>query len=135
MLKRGIVAGSFDIIHPGYIRMFKDAKKVCDYLIVALQDDPSIERPKTKFHPIFTREERLEILMSILYVDEVRYYETENDLVLLLLDIKPDIRIIGDDYADEHITAKGMIPLYYHHRETGWSVTKVRKMINERKMP
>jgi glycerol-3-phosphate cytidylyltransferase len=133
MNKIGIVAGSFDIIHPGYIRLFKDAKKVCDYLIVALQEDPAVERPKTKFHPIFTREERLEILMAIKYVDEVRYYETENDLIMLFLDIKPDIRILGNDYLDEHITGKGMVPIYFHARETGWSVTKVRKMICEKK--
>jgi glycerol-3-phosphate cytidylyltransferase len=133
MSKIGIVAGSFDIIHPGYIRLFKDAKKVCDYLIVALQEDPAVERPKEKFHPIFTREERLEILMSIKYVDEVRYYETENDLVMLFLDIKPDIRIIGNDYVNKRITGKGMVPLYFHTRETGWSVTRVRKLIQEEK--
>jgi glycerol-3-phosphate cytidylyltransferase len=128
----GLIAGSFDLIHPGYIHLFRDAKKVCDYLIIALQDDPSIDRPKTKVKPIFTREERLETLMSIRYVDEVRYYETEDDLVTLLLEIKPDIRILGSDYIGKKITGKGFSKLYYHHRDTDWSTTKLRKLICER---
>lgn len=130
-IKVGLIAGSFDIIHPGYIRLFKDAKTVCDYLVIALQDDPHAERPKTKCKPIFTKEERLEILMSLRYVDDVRYYQTENDLVELILRVKPDIRILGNDYVDRSITGKMGIPVYYHNRKTGWSMTKVRKMIKE----
>jgi len=133
MYKVGLVAGSFDLIHPGYIRLFKDAKRVCEYLIVALQDDPSVDRPKTKSKSIFMKEERLEILMSIRYVDEVRYYQTENDLVLLLLDIKPDIRIVGDDYRNEVITGKNICRIYYSSREHNWSVTRVRRLIKEEK--
>lgn len=129
MYKTGLIAGSFDIIHPGYIHMLKDAKRVCKYLIVALHDDPSIERPKTKVKPIFTKEERLGILMSIKFVDEVRFYQTEGDLVLLLLEIKPDIRIVGSDYITGVVTGKGIAPIYYHVRDTKWSTTLVRKMI------
>jgi glycerol-3-phosphate cytidylyltransferase len=133
MIKVGLIAGSFDIIHPGYIRLFKDAKKVCSYLIIALQEDPSIERPKTKTKPIFTKEERLEILMSIRYIDDVRFYKTENDLVLMLLEIEPDIRIIGSDYAQGVITGRSISPLYFHARDHEWSMTKVRKLICEEK--
>lgn len=129
MYKVGLIAGSFDLIHPGYIRLFKDAKRVCEYLIIALQDDPSIERPKSKTKPIFTKEERLEILMSIKYVDEVRYYNNEDDLILVLLDVKPDVRIVGSDYRDKFITGKGMTQLYYSIREHEWSETKAKRMI------
>lgn len=131
MIKVGFTCGSFDIIHPGYIRLLKDAKRVCDYLIVGLHEDPSAERPKTKAKPIFSREERLEILMAIRYVDEVRFYKNEDELILLLLEIKPDIRIIGSDYSEEFVTGKGITPLYYHARDHNWSVTKVRRMIQE----
>ena len=132
--KVGLTAGAFDIIHPGYIRLFRDAKKVCEYLIVALHEDPSLERPKTKYKPIFSPEERLEILMSIRYVDEVRRYRTENDLVLLIVDIKPDVRIIGTDYIEKKLfTGKGITPLYYHHRDHNWSETLVRKLLREEK--
>ena len=131
MNKVGIVAGAFDIIHPGYIRLLKDAKSVCDYLIVALHEDPSIERPLTKAKPIFSLEERAEILMSFRCVDEVRTYKTENDLVILLLEIHPDIRIVGSDYSGISITGKNIVPLYYHQRNHNWSVTRIRKMIRE----
>lgn len=132
MTKVGFTCGSFDIIHPGYIRLLKDAKRVCDYLIVGLHEDPSITRPKTKAKPIFSKEERLEILMAIRYVDEVRFYKTEDELILLLLEIKPDVRILGSDYLQNHVTGRGIVPtMYYHARDHDWSVTKVRKMIQE----
>ena len=133
MTKVGFTCGSFDIIHPGYIRMLKDAKRVCDYLIVGLHEYPSVQRPKTKAKPIFSKEERLEILMAIKYVDEVRFYKTEDELILLLLEIKPNIRIIGSDYREDVITGKGMVPIYYHIRDHNWSVTRVRKLICEEK--
>lgn len=125
----GLIAGTFEIIHPGVVRLLKDAKKVCDYLIVAVQDDPSIERPKIKFKPVFTKEERAEVLMSLRYVDECRFYNTEDDLVLMLLELKPDIRILGSDYAQKTITGRSMAPIYYHLRDHGWSNTKVRMAI------
>jgi len=131
MVKVGLVTGAFDIIHPGYIRLFKDAKRVCDYLIVALQDDPSLERPKTKYKPIFSKEERFEILMSIRYVDEVRFYNTEDDLMLLLLEIKPDSRIMGTDHSGKVVTGRNAAPIYYHIRNHNWSETRVRKLLCE----
>jgi glycerol-3-phosphate cytidylyltransferase len=132
-LKVGLIAGAFDIIHPGYIELFKDAKKVCSYLIIALQDDPSIDRPKTKNKPIFTQQERSDILMSIRYVDEVRFYQTEEELVGLILEIKPDIRILGIDYLDKKITGKNLAPIYYHQRTYLWSTSIVREKIKEAK--
>lgn len=129
----GLIAGTFDLIHPGYIRMFKEAKSICEYLVIALQDDPSIERPKTKCRPIFTKEERLEILMAIRYVDEVRFYQTETDLVELVMEIRPDVRILGDDYVDRPITGRMGIPVRFVPRKHNWSVTKVRQLIKEEK--
>lgn len=131
MTKIGLVAGAFDLIHPGYIRLLKDAKRVCDYLIVALHEDPSIERPKTKAKPIFSVEERTEILKAIRYVDEVVTYKTEDDLILLLLELRPDVRIVGTDYSRSFITGKNIVPLYYHQRDHNWSVTRIRKIIRE----
>ena len=77
--KIGFLAGSFDLIHPGYILMFEDAKKYCDHLIVALQTDPTIDRP-AKNKPVQTIEERKIILSSIKYIDEILIYETEKSL-------------------------------------------------------
>lgn len=131
MIRKGLIAGSFELIHPGYIKLFKDAKRVCDYLVVALQDDPSIDRPKTKMKPIFSKEERMEILMAIRYVDEVRFYQTEGELTLLILDVKPDVRIVGSDYMGRNITGRGLTKLYYHMREHNWSVTKMLLLLKE----
>ena len=75
--KKGIIAGAFDVIHPGYVRMFKDAKKYCNHLTVALHLDPSIERD-VKLKPVHTKEERKEILLALQDVDDVIYYEVEN---------------------------------------------------------
>ena len=94
---RGIVAGAFDLIHPGYIRMFKQAKLHCNHLTVALHVNPQLER-SFKLPPIQTVEERLEILNSITYIDNVVIYERENKFLSLLNDY--DIRFLGSDYMD-----------------------------------
>ena len=90
---RGITAGNFDVIHPGYVRMFNDAKEnACDHLIIALHVDPTIERPE-KAKPILSAKERTEVLMSLSAVDEVVYYNTESELIEVLEKARPHIRI------------------------------------------
>ena len=82
--KTGVIAGAFDVLHPGYIKMFKDAKEnACDTLIILLHEDPSIERPDTKLKPILNVQERIEILLSLRFVDEVIPYKTEEELYTL----------------------------------------------------
>ena len=127
---KGIIAGNFDVIHPGYVRYFKDAKKsACDYLIIALHVDPTVERPH-KARPILTAEERTEVLMAIRYIDEVVYYNTEAELVKLLEDIKPGVRILGTDYQEKSFTGDHLhIPVYYHTRNHDWSTTRFKDEI------
>jgi glycerol-3-phosphate cytidylyltransferase len=128
-LRRGLIAGSFDLIHPGYIRMFQDAKTVCDYLIVALQDDPTIDRPQ-KNRPVQTKEERQCILQSIKYIDEVVFYSTEQELNGLLRDIKHDIRILGSEYKNtQHNGWELGIPVHYHTRDHAWSCSALKEKI------
>ena len=114
---RGVIAGNFDVIHPGYVRFFRDAKEnACDYLIIALHVDPTIERP-SKAKPILSAEERAEVLLSLSDVDEVAYYNTEAELLQLLRDINPNIRILGSDYQNKSFTGDSLsIPVYFHHR-------------------
>ena len=106
--KVGITAGAFDLCHAGHMLVFKEAKTVCDYLIVALQDDPSKTqsdyRGKKKNTPIMTLEERRIILEGIRYIDEVVVYSSEKDLYDLLVNLKPDIRIIGADWKGKEYT-------------------------------
>ena len=127
---KGLIAGCFDLIHPGYIQMFKDAKTVCNYLIIALHEDPSIER-SSKLKPVHTVEERQVILSGIKYVDEVVHYKTEQGLYDILQRIKPQYRIVGTDYRSKNITGKDIdgIELYYHEREHKWSYSDLRKRI------
>ena len=128
-MKIGFVASCFDLLHAGHCLMLKDSKKQCDWLIAALQDDPSVDRPE-KNRPIQSLEERKIQLESIKYVDEVVFYNTEKDLIKLLQLIKPHVRILGSDYRDKHFTGKELkIPIYYHLRNHTWSTSSLRRRI------
>lgn len=125
----GFVAGAFDIIHPGYIRMFKQAKEKCDHLIVGLHDDPTIERP-TKLKPILNFDERKEILLSIKYIDSVYKYNTEVDLSNLIINLKPNVRFLGEDYINKPITGSNLTQIIFLDRSHGWSTTKFKTLIS-----
>ena len=129
MYKKGIIAGNFDVIHPGYIKMFKECKSYCEEFIIFLHTDPSIERPE-KLKPILSVEERDEMLMSIKYIDNVFTYTYESELLNLLKLIQPDIRFLGDDYKGRTYTGFEMdIPIHYLDRSHGWSTTKFKEEI------
>ena len=129
LYKAGVIAGNFDVIHPGYIKMFKECKENCQEFIILLHTDPTIERPE-KIKPILSVEERDEILMSIKYIDNVFTYTTENDLIELLKLLQPDVRFFGDDYKQKKFTGSDLnIPIYYLDRSHGWSTTKFKKLI------
>lgn len=128
-MKRGFIAGSFDLIHPGYIDMFIDCKKVCDFLIIGLHEDPSIERNE-KLKPILSVTDRVKILTSIRYIDSVCVYSTEKELINLLKDILPDVRFLGGDYIGKSYTGFELnIPIHYLNRNHGWSTTKLKQKI------
>lgn len=132
-LTKGLIAGAFDCIHPGYIKAFIEAKANCDYLFVCVHKDPSVENPE-KMKPVLSIQEREEILRSIRYVDEVVFYETEADLMRLLKMINPDIRFLGQDYdmGIKAITGRELnIPIHFLDRSHGWSATKYKKLICE----
>ena len=126
-LKKGIVAGAFDVIHPGYVRMFKYAKEHCNHLTIALHEDPSMARPY-KFKPVQSLEDRKEILRSIKYVDDIVVYQEEDTYLSYLEDY--DIRFLGDDYSDGSYTGKGLgIPIVWIPRDHGYSTTKLKESI------
>lgn len=126
-LKRGIVAGAFDLIHPGYIRMFKYAKEHCNHLTIALHENPTMARPY-KLKPVQSLEDRKEILRSIKYVDDIIVYQSEVTYLSYLEDY--DIRFLGDDYSDGSYTGKGLgIPIVWIPRDHGYSTTKLKVSI------
>ena len=126
----GFTCSCFDLLHTGHILMLQDAKRQCDKLIVGLQTDPTIDRPDTKNKPIQSFEERRIQLEAVKYVDEVFTYNTEEDLYKKLLDIKPDVRILGSDYISKSFTGDDLdIKIYYHDRNHNYSTTNLRKKI------
>ena len=128
-MKKGVIAGNFDVIHPGYIAMFKERKQNCDCLIILLHTDPSIERPH-KLKPILSDDERKELLLSIKYIDDVIRYTYEEQLLDLLTVGEFDIRFLGDDYIGKPFTGDNLkIPIHYLNRDHGWSTTKFKKLI------
>ncbi len=133
-MKKGIIAGNFDIMHPGYVAMFKECKANCDCLVVLLHSDPSIERPN-KLKPILSVDERKEMLMELKSVDEVLSYTYEVELLELLKVGEFDIRFLGDDYMNKPFTGDELkIPIHYLNRDHGWSTTKFKLQITNQTM-
>jgi len=124
----GITFSSFDLLHAGHIAMLSEAKDHCDYLIVGLHTDPTIDR-KSKNKPIQSVFERWLQLKGCKYVDEIIPYETEEDLINLLHILTPDVRIIGEEYRGKEFTGKGIIPEYYNNRKHNYSSTYLRERI------
>jgi len=127
--KTGVIAGNFDVLHPGYIHLFNECKEHCNILIVMLHEDPSLERSH-KLKPILTLEERILTLSSLRQVDEIINYKTEIELLELLKSLKIDVRFLGDDYQGEEFTGMELnIPVHYLDRSHGWSTTKYKELL------
>ena len=130
--KVGFTCSCFDLFHAGHIMMLKEAKSNCDYLIVGLQTDPTIDRPE-KNKPIQSVFERFVQLDSCKYVDEVIVYATETELLDILRSYPIDIRIVGDEYADKQFTGKDLnMEIYYNRREHSFSTTELRGRVIKR---
>jgi glycerol-3-phosphate cytidylyltransferase len=133
-LKIGITFSTFDMLHAGHVAMLAEAKNHCDYLIAGLQTDPTIDRPDTKNRPVQSVVERQIQLAACRYVDEVVVYQTEQDLVDLLLILPIDVRILGVEYADKPFTGdiecynRG-IQIVFNGRDHSFSSSSLRKRV------
>jgi glycerol-3-phosphate cytidylyltransferase len=135
-LKIGITFSTFDLFHAGHVAMLAEAKNHCDYLIAALQTDPTIDRPDTKNPPIQSIVERQIQLSTNRNVDEVVVYQTEKDLEDLLLILPVDVRILGIEYADKEFTGREIckkrgIEIIYNGRDHSFSSSSLRKRVAE----
>ena len=135
MKKIGITCSCFDLLHAGHIKMLEEAKLQCDYLIAALQTDPTIDRPD-KNKPVQSLVERYIQLSGCKWVDEIVPYQTEKDLEDIFKSFKLDIRIIGKEYQDRDYTAKDIcqargIEIYYNSREHGFASSELRNRLNK----
>jgi glycerol-3-phosphate cytidylyltransferase len=127
----GVIAGAFDVIHPGYIYLFNECKQHCDHFLLLLHEDPSIERSE-KMKPILSIKERKLILSSLRQIDEIITYKTEDDLLKILKNRKIDIRFQGDDYKEKNFTGQELdIPIHFLDRSHGWSTTKFKKLLSK----
>ena len=134
--KIGITFSTFDMLHAGHIAMLAEAKNHCDYLICGLQTDPTIDRPDTKNKPVQSIVERQIQLAACRYVDEVVVYQTEQDLVDLLLILPLDVRVLGVEYQDKEFTGREEcymrnIELIFNGRDHSFSSSSLRKRVVE----
>ena len=127
--KVGFTCGAFDLLHTGHALMLEEAKAQCDYLIVAVQSDPSIDRDQ-KNTPVQSYEERIVMVKSIRFVDEVMLYDTEDDLMALLEKVMPDVRIVGADWEGKEFTGHELpISIYFNSRDHGYSTSDLRDRV------
>ena len=133
-MKIGFNCSSCDLFHAGHVTMMKMEKQLCDYLIVALQVDPTIDRPGVKNKPVQSVYERYVQLQRCKYVDEILVYETEADLLNLLQTQNIDVRFLSEEYKDRDFTGKQYcidngIELYFHLRRHQYSSTELRNRV------
>lgn len=128
-MRVGFTCGAFDLLHAGHVLMLAEAKTQCDWLIVGLQTDPTIDRPN-KNRPVQTTFERYTQLKGCRFVDEIIPYDTEDDLFNLLTSYNIDVRIVSDEYKDTIFTGKLLgIDIYYNKRSHNFSSSELRKRL------
>ena len=129
----GFTCSTFDLLHAGHVVMLEEAKRHCDYLIVGLQIDPTLDRDH-KNAPIQSIVERQIQLSAIKYVDEIVIYNTEADLEDLLLTLPINVKVMGEEYKGKDFTGKQIckdrgIKLIYNGRDHSFSSTSLRKRV------
>jgi glycerol-3-phosphate cytidylyltransferase len=128
----GFTCSTFDLLHAGHILMLAEAKSVCDYLIVALQTDPSIDRPDTKNKPVQSVVERYVQLSAVKFIDQIIVYQTEKDLEDMLMFLPITVRFIGEEYEGKEFTGKDIcedrgIKIWYNSRKHRFSSSELRQ--------
>lgn len=137
-MKTGITFSAFDLLHAGHVKMLEEAKQNCDYLIVGLQTDPTLDRP-TKNKPTQSVVERYIQLRGCKFVDEIVPYATEQDLEDILKSFAIDMRIVGDEYMEKDFTGrtyceeKGIV-LYFNTRDHRFSSTSLRQEVYKKEL-
>ena len=130
-MKTGITFSAFDLFHAGHVKMLEEAKRHCDYLIVGLQTDPTINRTE-KNKPTQSLVERYIQLKGCKFVDEIVPYATEQDLEDILDAFHIDMRVAGDEYKDKNFTGRTYceeksIEMYFNQRDYRFSSYSLEK--------
>ena len=129
-MKKGITFGAFDLFHAGHVLMMEEAKSVCDYLIVCVQTDPSLDRSE-KNSPVQSILERQIQVEACKHVDEVITYDTEEDVMEISNSIDWDVRILGDEYKDKYFTGREeyLDKCYFNKRPHDFSSSELRERV------
>ena len=135
----GFTCSTFDLLHAGHILMLAECKQVCDYLIVGVQSDPTIDRPHVKNKPVQSIVERYVQLSAVKFVDEIIVYNTEKDLEDMLMFLPINVRIIGEEYKDKDFTGKQIcedrgIKIWYNSRSHRFSSSELRQRTYQSEM-
>ena len=135
-MKIGFQCSSFDLLHAGHVTMLKMEKNLCNYLKVALQVDPTVDRPGIKNKPVQSVYERYVQLQACKYIDEIVVYETEKDLLNIIMTQEMHIRFLSEEYLNREFTGKqycldNNIELHYHKRKHSYSSTDLRERVYE----
>ena len=133
--KIGFTCSTFDLLHAGHVTMLEEAKRHCDFLIVGLQNDPTLDRSE-KNAPVQSIVERQIQLAAVKYVDEIVIYNTQQDLIDLLLTLPIDVRVLGDEYKTKDFTGKDIAKqrgskIIYNGRDHSFSSSSLRKRVSE----
>jgi len=129
-MKTGFTCSTFDLFHAGHILMLEEAKKQCDFLIVGLQTDPTIDRRETKNKPVQGVFERWAQLKACKFVDQIIPYSTEKELRDILLSFPIDVRILGEEYKDKEFTGHDIpMTFYFNQRKHSFSTSELRQRV------
>jgi len=126
----GFTCSTFDLLHAGHTSMLAEAKSRCDFLIVGLLANPTQDR-KEKQAPVQSMFERWVQISSVSYVDMIIPFSTEQDIIDIVLLIKPDVRIVGEEYKDIDHTGKGLCSIFYNSRKHSFSSTELRERVKK----
>ena len=135
-MKIGFTCSTFDLFHAGHVMMLKEAKTQCDYLIVGMQIDPTIDRPGVKNKPVQSVLERFIQVKACMYVDEIIPYATEKELIDILLAYPINIRILGEEYEHRDFTGREVcidmgMKFHFNKRKHSFSTTELRERVIE----
>jgi len=128
-IRVGFTCSTFDLFHAGHVVMLQEAKTLCDYLVVGLLIDPTLDRQETKNRPVQSAFERYVQIAACKYVDEVIPFTTEQEIVDIILTLQPDIRIVGEEYKGTDHTGIGLCPIHYNKRRHSFSTTDLRSRV------
>ena len=138
-MKYILAVGAFDVLHTGHIALLNYAKSLGDYLLVALDTDERITEAKGYSRPVNNQLIRGTIMENLKAVNEVLFFNSDEELINIIQTYKPDIRVIGSDWKGKTVVGEQFCKeIVYYDRVNDESTTKTlddyiekRKLIDE----